>query len=67
MSNRTIIELNHDNADWIEKNKDAFCDSILGFLRRGCHMESRPPYGTVYPTRHHSDSELLIVRATLID
>lgn len=39
MGNTTIIELNHDLADEIEKNKDLFVQQILEQLRAGCDFQ----------------------------
>ena len=35
MGNTTIIELNHDQTDEIEKNKEGFVNQILIQLRQG--------------------------------
>lgn len=39
MGNTTIIELNHDRYDEIEKNKDLFVNQILEHLRAGCDFQ----------------------------
>lgn len=39
MGNTTIIELNHDRCDEIEKNNDLFVEQILNQLRAGCDFQ----------------------------
>lgn len=39
MGNTTIIELNHDQFDEIEKNKDLFVEQILEQLRVGVDFQ----------------------------
>lgn len=59
MSNRTIMEFNHDRAHEIEANPEDFLE-CLGAVMRGLDREAMERleirYGvTVGRTRHHSD------------
>lgn len=47
MGNTTLIELNHDLIDEIEKNKDLFVNQILEQLRAGCDFQQNIEGGKI--------------------
>lgn len=63
MSNRTLMEFNHDYAFEIEKNPKTFASLLGTYLSHGPStdasiVDSLHHYGvTVGPMRHHADPE----------
>lgn len=58
MSNRTLIEINHDYAGDIDDNHVHFVARLLSYLRGGGehNKEELERYGVrVFGTRHHSE------------
>jgi len=58
MSNRTLIEINHDCGDSIEKNPEDFVKHLLSYLSGGCERseEELHYYGIrVIGMKHHSE------------
>lgn len=60
MSNRSLLEINHDCAGYIENDPEAFAAIILAYLCSGQvnpYMERKlRRFGvTVHGMRHHSD------------
>lgn len=58
MSNRTLVEINHDNWDSIQKNPTEFVDNLLYYLGSGCgeSAEELEHFGVrVIGMKHHSD------------
>ncbi len=58
MSNRTLIEINHDYAHKIEGNQESFCRALGLYLNSGNreNADQLERYGVrVFGMRHHSD------------
>lgn len=58
MSNRTLIEINHDFAGEIDREDTQFVIDLVAYLRAGGERakENLQQYGIrVLGTRHHSD------------
>lgn len=58
MSNRTLIEINHDQSGMIEKYPLPFIEVMISFLRSNSprNAAALEQYGIkVFGTRHHSD------------
>jgi hypothetical protein len=59
MSNRSLVEFNHDFSSEIERDPHHFVEALVAYLRSASpeHSERlRLVYGvTVFGTRHHSD------------
>ena len=58
MSNRTLLEINHDLGAIIERDPEGFAAAIGMLLRSGNPNRALERFGvSVGPTRHHSDPE----------
>lgn len=64
VSNRTLLEINHDFAGEIQSNPTSFANALLSYLRSGStahgveHLLSK--FGvTIGPMRHHSEPDPL--------
>lgn len=59
MSNRTLIEFNHDRWFKVQSDKDGFVEAILEMLRAGGTpyvVDRLDDFGITYVSqRHHSD------------
>ena len=59
MSNRTLIEINHDYGHAIARNQSTVCDLVGDLIRGGADaqvMAQLERFGIrVFGTRHHSD------------
>jgi len=54
MSNRTMLEINHDKTPFTQKDKDEFIDQLCAYLYSG--DPKRLPRGvTWFGMRHHSE------------
>lgn len=56
MSQRTLLELNHDHTALIENNPDLFIKMVLAVMRDAQEGEHLPSGLTYHGTRHHSES-----------
>lgn len=66
MSNRTIIEINHDHGHSIIDNPDEFMAAISRLIRQGSNagsvVDDLAEFGiTVTPTAHHSEDRRVII------
>lgn len=58
MSNRTLLEINHDLAGEIARNPERFLSALLRLLASGQPNDGLVQFGvSVGPTRHHSEPE----------
>ncbi len=58
MSNRSLMEFNHDHWGKIERNHQAFANAICDYLMSASpnHAEALERFGVhVFGMRHHSD------------
>ena len=66
MSQRTIVEFNHDYADLIAKDRDIFLHGIVTMLREGSTVgviDCLNRFGVkVTSTMHHSDERKLVTQ-----
>jgi hypothetical protein len=67
MSNRSIIEINHDFAARIENDRDEFMLLLLNAIRSGreCDWEMLGYFGVRFALMaHHSDDRAVVVNKT---
>lgn len=58
MSNRSLIEINHDKVHAIEADHEGFVRALIDYLNSGSRRDADPmkDFGaTVFGMRHHSD------------
>ena len=70
MSNRSLIEFNHDFWSKIDADKEGFADAILEMLRSGGTraVEGLERYGVTYAgQRHHSERATVEYRHLRVD
>lgn len=62
MSNRTIVEFNHDEAGAIERDPEGFVRAVLNMLRGGEYDPNLYRFGVrATPTHHHSTKAEVIL------
>lgn len=66
MSNRTLIELNHDFGGTIWRDPDGFVQAIQTIINQGVNKNTDTTalerFGvTVFPTCHHSEKRRIIL------
>ena len=65
MSTRTIVEINHDCADMIERNPDSFVRDLMSYLNSAGedNAERLKRYGiTLAWWGHHSDERAVVTK-----